>query len=677
VLLADLGAGALLAALALGVFATLLGFLSGALSPARRGSTGEAGEGVADQALPLQGLVAKRALWAASGAVVIAALVLEAAFLSHDFVIAYVAEHSDLATPAPLLAAAFYGGQEGSLLYWTLVLAVIGGLSLAGTGAGRLPAYATGVLGAILSFFLLVLNFVASPFQLLGFVPADGTGLNPLLRDGGMLIHPPFLLAGFASFGVPFAFAIAGLLAGRADAAWIAHTRRLALLAWGLQSTGLTLGMWWAYHVLGWGGYWGWDPVENVALLPWLVTTAYIHSSQIQERRGMLKAWNHGLVIAAFLLAIFGTFVVRSGIIQSVHSFAISAIGPWFLGFLAFAVVSSGILLAARAPLLRSEHAFESSISREGAFLLQNLLFAGLAFAVLWGTVLPLVSQLYNGRTAVVGAPFYERVTGPLFLLLLALLAVGPLLPWRRAGTAWLRTLKWPLTMAAAAFAALAAAGVRELAPLLAAPVLAAGATTSAMEYLKGGRFATRLPGSWAGAAARLAVRNRRRYGAYLAHLGIVVAAAGLAGSHFWQQERQVVLQPGQSVAVAGYRLTLESTTARAAGRTTVQQAVLALPDGGTMIPGRTVYPDFGGQSSTQVAIRSTPLEDLYVVLGDSTDPAAANLTVFVNPLVGWIWAGATLLVLGTIAGSWPGGGRSPERVTLPARRPVLARSAE
>ena len=660
-LLADLGSGALTAALALAFFAALLGLFSGARN------------------LPLQGLVARRALWAATVAIVVAAAALEAAFLSHDFLIAYVAEHSDRATPAPLLAAGFYAGQEGSLLYWTLVLAVIGSLSLARAGAGRMPAYATGVLAAILTFFLLVQVFVSGPFQLLGFVPADGTGLNPLLRDGGMLIHPPFLLAGFAAFGVPFAFAAAGLLAGRPDAAWIAHTRRLALLAWGLQSTGLTLGMWWAYHVLGWGGYWGWDPVENVALLPWLVTTAYIHSSQIQERRGMLKAWNHGLVIAAFLLAIFGTFVVRSGLIQSVHSFAVSAIGPWFLVFLAVSVIASGALLAVRAPLLRSERQLESSVSREGAFLLQNLLFAGLAFAVFWGTVLPLASEFYSGQAAAVGPPFYERVTGPLFLLLLALLAVGPLLPWRRAGTAWLRTLRWPLTSAAAALAALLAAGVRDPAPLLAATVLAAGAATSLLEYVRGGRFAARLPGSWPAAAARLAVRNRRRYGAYLAHLGIVVAAAGFAGSHFWQQERQVALAPGQSVAVGGYRLTLESTSTSGAAQRTVHQAVLGLPDGTTLTPGRTVYGDFGGQSSTQVAIRSTPLEDLYVVLEASTDPGTANLTVFVNPLVGWIWAGAALLVLGTIAGSWPGGRREREPRPEPARvrRAALARSAE
>jgi cytochrome c-type biogenesis protein CcmF len=625
----------------------------------------------------LQALVARRALWAAAGAVVVAAAALEAAFLTHDFAIAFVAEHSDLATPAPLVAAGFYSGQEGSLLYWTLILAVIGGLSLAGTGGGRLPAYAIGVLGAILSFFLLVLNFVASPFALLGFIPADGAGLNPLLRDGGMLIHPPFLLAGFASFGVPFSFAMATLVAGQADAAWITLTRRLALLAWGLQSAGLTLGMWWAYHVLGWGGYWGWDPVENVALLPWLVTTAYIHSSQIQERRGMLKAWNHGLVATAFLLAIFGTFVVRSGIIQSVHSFALSPIGPWFLGFLVLAVAASGLLLAVRAPLLRSDRTLESSISREGAFFLQNLLFAAIAFAVLWGTVLPLVSQLFQGRAAAVGPPFYERATAPLFLVLLALLAIGPLLPWRRAGTAWLRTLRWPLTAAAAALAGLLGAGLRDPGPLLAGPVLAAGAATSILEYAKGARFAARLPGAWPLAVARLAMRNRRRYGAYLAHLGIVVAAAGFAGSHFWQQERQLSLRPDQTVAVGRYQLTLDSVVAADDAGKTTTTAVLSLADGETLTAARTVYPGFGGQSTTLVAIRSTAFEDLYVVLEPGAADQAVNLTVFVNPLVGWIWTGAALLILGAMAGGWPGGRRSAEPVSAVARRPALAGSAE
>ncbi|MGH7904223.1 MAG: heme lyase CcmF/NrfE family subunit, partial [Candidatus Dormibacteraceae bacterium] len=515
-LLATLGAGLLMAALALAVFSSALSFWSG-----RRG----------DDLLAWAG---RRGLYATAGCVVAASACLLAALLSHDFVVAYVAEHTDRQTWTPLLAASFYGGEEGSLLYWTLILSILGAASLAASRHARqpLPAYAAGVLGALLTFFLMVMVFVSSPFAVLSFVPADGAGLNPILRDGGMLVHPPFLLAGFSAFAIPFVFAMAALLAGRGDAAWIAHTRRVALLAWGLQSVGLTLGMWWAYHVLGWGGYWGWDPVENVALLPWLATTAYIHSAQVQERRGMLKSWNFGLVILAFCLSIFGTFVVRSGVIQSVHSFAVSSVGPWFLGFLAVCVAGSGAALAGRSRLLRSGRGLDSPVSREGAFLLQNLLFVGLVAAIFWGTVLPLVSSAVAGRQEVVNPSFYERVSGPLFLALLALLAVGPLLPWRRAGGAWRRNLQYPLPAAAGTLVALLAAGERQPAVLAAMPILVAALTTSVMEYVRGARFAARLPGAWAPAALRLLARNRRRYGAYLAHIGIVVAAAGIAGSH-------------------------------------------------------------------------------------------------------------------------------------------------
>ena len=657
-LLAELGAGALLAAFALAGFAAIVGLWSGF----RR--------------QPLLALVARRAFWGAGAGVIAASLALEAGFLTHDFTIYFVAAHSDLRMSGPLLAAAFYGGQEGSLLYWTLVLSVIGGMSLRAAGSGRLGAYATGVLASIEAFFLAVLTLVASPFVTLNPAPPDGFGLNPLLRDSGMLIHPPFLLAGFAAFGIPFAFALAALLAGDADAAWIAQTRRLALLAWGLQGAGLTLGMWWAYHVLGWGGYWGWDPVENVALLPWLATTAYIHSSQVQERRGMLKAWNFGLVILAFCLAVFGTFVVRSGIIQSVHSFAISAIGPWFLGFLAVAIVVSGALLALRAPMLRADRRLEAPLSREGAFLLQNLLFIGLAFTVLWGTVLPLVSGLLEGRQAVVGPSFYERATGPLFVALLALLAAGPLLPWKRAGTTWLGALRVPAVIGLAAAAGLLAGGVREPLPLLLGFVLAAAGATSVMEFVRGGRFAARLPGSWPAAALRLAARNRRRYGAYLAHLGIVVVAAGIAGSHLWQQERVAVVRTGETLSVGRYALTLEETSLAVIDGNPTYTAVLGAGDG-QLVARRTVYPTFGGQSATQVAIRSTALEDLYVVLADGTTPGQVTLVAFVNPLVSWIWAGAALLIVGTLLGSWPGGGREPARLRLPASLPAPAGGAE
>src|SRR5919201_3053244 len=432
-LLAELGAGGLLAALALSGFAAIVSAWAGLHS------------------LPLLARVGRRAFVASALAVFGAAACLETAFLTHDWVIAYVAEHADSMTPWPLLAAGFYSGQEGSLLYWTLVLTGVGSLALLGQGSDRLAAYATAVLAGLSAFFLTVLVFVSSPFTLLGFIPANGAGLNPLLRDGGMLVHPPFLLAGFASFGIPFAFAVAALLAGRADAGWIASTRHLALLAWGLQGEGLTLGMWWAYHVLGWGGYWGWDPVENVALLPWLASTAYIHSAQVQERRSAFRAWNFGLVILSFLLAVFGTFVVRSGVVESVHTFAVSSIGPWFLGFLCVAVVFSGALLALRSDLLRSDRPIPAVVSREGGFLIQNLLLVAIAVAVFWGTILPLVSGLFTGQERVVGAGFYQRVTGPLLLALLFLLAAGPLLPWSRAGRPWLRALRLPALAGVAA----------------------------------------------------------------------------------------------------------------------------------------------------------------------------------------------------------------------------------
>src|SRR6266566_9129860 len=377
-ILGYLGAGTLLAALVMGGFSALLSFWAG----------------WRESAIFIQ--IGRRAFYAAAAMTLLGAVVLEVALLTHDFSLAYVTEHSDLSTPTALVAAAFYGGQEGSLLYWALVLGLLGSASLvASSRLGlRLAAYAAGILGAILSFLLYVLVLVASPFDLLSITPPDGLGLNPVLRDGGMLIHPPVVLAGFASFAIPFAFACAALLAGRADAAWIRHTRRFALLAWSLQSAGLLLGMWWAYHVLGWGGYWSWDPVENVALMPWLATTAYLHSSQVQERRGRLRLWNFGLVIVAFLLVVFGTFIVRSGVVPSVHTFAISAIGPWFLAFLFACIVFSIALLALRSGGLRSTAEPAATVSREGAFALQNLLLIGVVAVVLWGTVLPLVSGM-------------------------------------------------------------------------------------------------------------------------------------------------------------------------------------------------------------------------------------------------------------------------------------------
>src|SRR5438874_1758119 len=609
VILGYLGAGALLAGLVLAGFSALLSFWAG----------------VRESPVFIQ--VARRAFYAAAGMTVLAAVLLEAALLTHDFSLAYVAEHTDLATPMALVAAGFYGGQEGSLLYWTLILGVLGSASLLASArlGERLAAYAAGILAAILSFFLFVLAVVASPFELLSATPPDGLGLNPILRDGGMLIHPPVVLAGFASFAIPFAFAGAALMAGRVDASWIRHTRRFALLAWSLQTSGLLLGMWWAYHVLGWGGYWGWDPVENVALMPWLATTAYLHSAQVQERRGRLRAWNFGLVILAFLLVVFGTFIVRSGVVPSVHTFAVSAIGPWFLVFLAACLVFSLALLAWRAGGLRSSGPPAAAVSREGAFALQNLLLIGVVAVVFWGTVLPLVSGML-GQERVVDASYYERAAGPLLAALLALMAAGPLLPWRRAGAPWLRALAWPAAGAVAALLGLVAFGVSSIPALVALPLAAAAAVTCLVEYGRAIR-------KW---RISLFVKRRRRYGAYLAHIGLVVVAVGVAASHFWQQEADVTLQPGQQVSVFGSSLTYTDAEQRQLGDHSELVAVIRFGDT-TLEPSRATYAGLGGQSLTHVAITTTPLADVYVILVGSNPDGSASFRILINPLVSWI----------------------------------------
>ena len=632
-ILAFLGSGALLAGLVMAGFSALLSFWSGWRK----------------SAVMVQ--VGRRAFYAAAVMILGASILLEVALLTHDFSIAYVAEHTDLATPTALVASAFYGGQEGSLLYWALVLAILGSASLvASANLGlRLAAYAGGVLASILTFLLVVLVLVASPFDLLQVAPPDGLGLNPVLRDGGMLIHPPVVLAGFASFAIPFSFAAAALLAGSTDAAWIAHTRRFALVAWGLQSTGLLLGMWWAYHVLGWGGYWGWDPVENVAFMPWLAVTAYLHSSQVQERRGRLRAWNFGLAILAFLLVVFGTFIVRSGVIQSVHTFAVSAIGPWFFGFLGACLLFSIALLALRAGSLRNPGAPAPAVSREGAFVLQNLLLIGVIAVVLWGTILPLASGML-GQQRVVGAAYYERAAGPLFIALLALMAAGPLVPWRHAGAPLLHALRWPAAAFASIIAVLLVSGVRSIPALLAIPLAAAVATTCLYEYARAVRRWRRTGGGWPRAAALL-VSKRRRYGAYLAHVGLAVLVIGIAASQFWQQSRDVTLQPGEQVSVGGYDVTYVGTEQRQLADHTELVAALML-GGERLEPARATYAGLGGQALTHVAIRSTPVADLYIILVGTGANDSASFRILVNPLVTWIWAGGAIIILGVLMGN-------------------------
>lgn len=624
-------------------------------------------------------LAARNGAFAVAGMLVVAALSLILAFVTHDYSVKYVAEHSSRAMPPEFVVAAFYSGQEGSLLYWALALSLLGAFVVwrEQERLRHLLGYAIGVLMCVESFFLIVLNLVSSPFERLPAPVPDGQGLNPLLYDGGMLIHPPMLLLGYASVAIPYAFAMAALLAGHTDADWMRATRRYALLAWAFLTAGNLLGAWWAYHVLGWGGYWGWDPVENSAIMPWLALTAYIHGVIVQQRRGMLKLWNMGLIIASFCLAIQGTFIVRSGVISSVHSFAQSAIGPYFFAFLAVTVIFSVAVLLSRLRHLRDEDRFESLASRETGFLLNNVLLVGVAFATYWGTVFPILSEAVRGVRATVGPPFYEQVNGPLLLLLLALMGIGPLLPWRRAtGRQLQRNFVVPLATAGVAATGLVALGLRTPAAILALGVAVFVAGTVGWEYWRGVHARMRSTGETpAVALTRLVARARPRYGGYVVHLGVAMVAVGVISSSFYQHAREVTLPPGTATNLGRYTLThLGLGEKRESGARIVSALVGVSDESGaswTLAPGKVFYDNFANQPATRVAIETTRLEDLYLVLAGWGDDGSISLVATVNPMVVLIWAGGLALLLGTLVTLWPERGAEPVSSPLPVRTAV------
>lgn len=622
-------------------------------------------------------MAARNGALVVAGMLVLAALSLVSAFMAHDYSVKYVADHSSRAMPAQYVVAAFYSGQEGSLLYWALALSLLGAVAVwrEQDRLRHLLGYAVGVLMAVESFFLLVLAFVSSPFQRLPAALPDGQGLNPLLYDGGMLIHPPMLLLGYASVAVPYAFAMAALLAGQTDADWMRATRRYALMAWAFLSAGNLLGAWWAYHVLGWGGYWGWDAVENSAVMPWLAMTAYIHGVMVQQRRGMLKVWNMGLVIATFCLAIQGTFVVRSGVISSVHSFAQSAIGPYFFAFLAAVVIFSVAVLLSRLPQLRDEDRFESVVSRESGFLLNNVILAGVAFATYWGTVFPILSEAVRGVKATVGPPFYQQVNGPLLLGLLVLMGIGPLLPWRRATAHHVRrTFVVPLAVTGVGATVLVLLGLRAPAAILALAAAVFAVATVVWEYWRGARARMRSTGeNVLLATARLVARARPRYGGYIVHLGIAMIAVGIVSSSFYQQARELSLPPGATARVGDYTVTnVGLVEAREPGARVVSARVAVSDtqgDSWILGPAKVFHDNFSNQPATRVAIETTRLVDFYLVLAGWGDDGSVSIVVTINPMVVLIWAGGLGVLFGTIVTLWP------ERVVVPVRAPLaLAR---
>ena len=608
-------------------------------------------------------LSAQNALVAAFGATLVASAVLLSALLASDFSFTYVARTTSEALPAPYKMSAFWGGQEGSLLLWLLVLTGFGAAAvlLNRRWARDLVVWAVPVFGAVATFFALLLVAVASPFTTQA-APLDGAGMTPSLQNPYMIAHPVLLYLGYVGLTVPFAFAIGALLAGRADERWLVATRRWTLVAWTALGIGQLLGAKWAYEEVGWGGYYAWDPVENAALMPWLAATAFLHSVMIQEKRGMLRIWNVSLVVLAFSLSLFGTFLTRSGVVNSIHSFTQSSIGPWFLAFIAVTVAASVAVIVRRLPQLRAQTRLESVVSREAAFLYNNLLLLALCLAIFWGVVYPLLSEALRGEAVVLGRSYYDFFLRAFGLPLLLLMGIGPLVAWRRASLASLATtFRWPTAVALLTGAGLLALGAGSSLPGLVAYTFSAFvATTIVMEFARGTRARKALgAASWPEAFASLVSRNRRRYGGYVVHAAIVLLAVGIAGSSAFDSVAEKRLARGDTVAIGEYTLRYRALEERLAANATEVRATFDVSRGGrelgTLQAGKNAY-TVEDQVSNEVGIRSDwrTGEDLFVITEQIDPDGAVYVRVFVKPLVNLIWLSGLVFLLGSAIALWP-----------------------
>ena len=606
---------------------------------------------------------AQNALLAAFAATAVASSVLLAALARHDFSFQYVADHTSRELPLGYTLTAFWGGQEGSLLLWLLVLTgyAVAAVLTARRAGPEVLAWVVPTLGLVGTFFALLLVFVASPFETQP-AAADGAGLNPSLQNPYMAVHPPLLYLGYVGLTIPFAFAMGALLARRTDERWIVATRRWTLAAWAFLGIGQLLGAHWAYVEIGWGGYYAWDPVENAALMPWLAATAFLHSVMIQEKRGMLKVWNVLLVVLAFCLSLFGTFLTRSGIIQSIHSFTQSSIGPWFLGFICLITGASLALIFLRLPLLRAKTRLESLVSREATFLYNNLLLVALSLTILWGVVYPLLSEAVTGEAASVSKPYYNFFLHSFGLPLLLLMGIGPLVAWRRASIRALgRTFVWPLAAAVAAGVVLLALGAGSSRVGVIAYTFSVFVLASIVLEFARGTSARRALGDvgWAAAFSSLVTRNRRRYGGYVVHAAVVLLAIGVAGSSAYETVREARLRPGEAMTVAGNRLvfrgfetTLESNHRAIRARVDVYRGDTFL---GRYRPGKNRY--FAeDQISNEVSIRHDLLTggDLFLIADQVNRDGSVDLKALQKPLVNLIWLAGFVFVGGSLIALWP-----------------------
>jgi cytochrome c-type biogenesis protein CcmF len=673
---------------------------------------------------PAWALAGRRAVYALFGVLTLTMVVVELAFVRSDFSFRLVASHSSTTTPLFYRLTAMWSSQEGSLLLWVWLLA--GWSSLAMLAAGRraraLAPWAGAVLLTLAAFFLALVNFLANPLQLLDPAAVEGNGLQPLLRHPAMVIHPPMLYSGYTLATVPLAFAIAALVTRRVDAGWIRQTRRFALASWLALTFGILLGARWSWSELGWGGYWAWDPVENAALLPWLTGTAALHSLMVQEKRGTLKTWNLVLALLTGILALLGTFLVRSGILESIHAFGASTLGIPFLVFIGVVIAGSTALVLWRRDALDSPARLDSVLSREAVFVLNNVLLVGLAMVILWGTFFPLISEALTGTRASVGPPWFGRYTVPLAIGLVGLSGIGPLLPWRRAGRQGMRrTFAIPVATAALLAVALLVVPVprspRALALFLAAAFVIAAIV---QEYWRGARARrASTGGAWPVVLAGLVSRNRRRYGGYLVHVGIAVMLVGVAASSAFQQVRDVRMKPGDRATVGGYEIRYQRSTADVQREKLSLGAVLEVRRDGrhvaTLTPSRGYYPVadargagtlgrwFEGESTSEVGLRAGLRRDVWTAVEPDLQPFRRMITgidkrfpladarmeplflralaeryelappraafrMIVSPLVMWVWLGGMIAVLGGLVAIWPARGRQRSRARAPAR---------
>ncbi len=600
---------------------------------------------------------ARRSLLTSTLLVSIATLAMVRAFLTHDFQIQYVAQHSNRAMAKLYLLSGLWGGQEGSLLFWLFILSIYSIALIWFNRQERDPIFSSivyGTLGIIQVFFYFLLVFITPPFRLLSAAPPDGAGLNPLLQNPAMLLHPPNLYLGYVGFSVPFAFAVASLATGKLDAGWLRKARLWVLIPWIFQTVGIILGGAWAYVELGWGGYWGWDPVENASFMPWLTATAFFHSQMISERKEMLKMWNVVLIGLTFWLSVLGTFITRSGLISSVHAFANTGLGAPFLFFLGLTAAIYALLIYYRYPLLQSREKIETVVSREGTFLLNNWVLLGITFAVLWGTLYPMISEWVTSKRGDVGAPFYNQVTVPLFLILLLLTGIGPQISWKKATVENLRRLfLYPLLFGLGTVGGLFIFGIHEFLPLLSYGLSVFLLVTMVEEFYRGTMVRKRVKGEHpVQGLFTLIQKNRRRYGGFIVHIGIALMAIGITASSAFKVEKEMVLAPGQSTSfLKSYTLAYQGLKEVPGPGYQEVRALIQMKGSREFLvhPAKRFYEGGREESSSETAILSTLTGDFYFILAGWDENENASVKAIFNPLVSWIWVGGIVVLLGSL----------------------------